>query len=814
MDTRVQDYVDDKLQSSADLESLDSLLENVKSQQELLRKQLEDARRDYAEVQESANVHTESVQRKALAFQQEQEDIDRRLLIVTQSETSDEAVQKFEESMGRLRKLDVAAGYVELLKEVDALKTECVSRLGEDDDAALEPYNRLQHLVASLKPLQDAAEGAAPHLLDHIVANVQELRRNIQTAFAENLEKTLRKMNWPKSRDKIPLSFEKEWTTNFGRLLDLQKQELEDREHDHSRSPEEDPVPLLPFEVLIHPLEQRFTYHFSGNKPTNRLDKPEYFLNHVLDLISDYSDWIQDNSQPVLLRHFRRSDIAFTPAYIDSTCAFITALVPMVKNKLNTVAGQLSNQPALLSHLVEEVIKFDTSLQDMYGYSPSSPSIPWRGLSYFLLDSRGYFDQWLAGEQNFALKRYHSIIESPESAELDFDAFGSETTKPSKAAICVNDLLETITERYRNLSSFSQKVKFLIKIQIEIFDQYYKRLSGGLEAYQTATTTIGRRVQGLSKEDLAKLEGVNGLDYLCRIFGSAEYLERAMRDWSYDVFFLELWAELDYRSKNKDTISGKLDFHDVQQKTSSALGAENDGGLEGALFDETAGNYHRIRDQSEAALNATLKYDFQQALRPYGSIRTWASLSSSTAGASVSAELDPTLRLLTEYFGFLRKALGKAPLRRISRAVCHVIGDYVWDQVLQRSSFSTAGATQLTTDIRAICSNLDRYIGKGQAQMGMRKLLESVTLLSLPVRGEIQRVQAGSEEDDGSAWEETNGDGDEGEQEGKDMSLFQVERLVFMDNESARHALEQLGLETLSEGDARAILGRRVEISS
>lgn len=40
MDSRVQDYLDDKLQSSADLDSLDSLLANVKEQQDLLKKQV------------------------------------------------------------------------------------------------------------------------------------------------------------------------------------------------------------------------------------------------------------------------------------------------------------------------------------------------------------------------------------------------------------------------------------------------------------------------------------------------------------------------------------------------------------------------------------------------------------------------------------------------------------------------------------------------------------------------------------------------------------------------------------------------------
>ena len=40
MDARVQDYLDDQLQSPADLESLDSLLANVRKQQELLKKQV------------------------------------------------------------------------------------------------------------------------------------------------------------------------------------------------------------------------------------------------------------------------------------------------------------------------------------------------------------------------------------------------------------------------------------------------------------------------------------------------------------------------------------------------------------------------------------------------------------------------------------------------------------------------------------------------------------------------------------------------------------------------------------------------------
>ena len=56
------------------------------------------------------------------SFKAKQSDVDRRLLIVTRSETSDDAVRKFDSSMKSLQRLDVAQGYVHLLAEVENLR--------------------------------------------------------------------------------------------------------------------------------------------------------------------------------------------------------------------------------------------------------------------------------------------------------------------------------------------------------------------------------------------------------------------------------------------------------------------------------------------------------------------------------------------------------------------------------------------------------------------------------------------------------------------------------------------------------------------
>ena len=55
-------------------------------------------------------------------FQKQQADIDRRLKIVSQSETSDEALRQFGTTVSKLHDLEVAQGYFDTLREVERLR--------------------------------------------------------------------------------------------------------------------------------------------------------------------------------------------------------------------------------------------------------------------------------------------------------------------------------------------------------------------------------------------------------------------------------------------------------------------------------------------------------------------------------------------------------------------------------------------------------------------------------------------------------------------------------------------------------------------
>ncbi|KAK7546714.1 TIP-1 family-domain-containing protein [Phyllosticta citricarpa] len=815
---RAADFLNDKLQTLADLDALDHLLSETRSHHALLKQQLQQAERDAHEARHAADDHASSLRTQHAEFQRVQSDIDRRLAIVTRSDTTDDAVSRFRGSMDKLLALDIAGRYTERLKEVDALSRNATTHLDSSDEAALSSYHQLKELNSRLGPLHEAAEGAAPHLIDHISRTTHHVRGQLKDAFAARLETVLKKIGWPKRPETALLgSLHEDWGKSVGNLLQLQKPELEAAENAKTG-----PVVLLPLEVLVQPLEMRFRYHFYGDKPTNRLDKPEYFLSHIADLLNTFNDFMVANLQPILLERFRGSDLALNTIYIDATCAFVTALLPMLRAKIFATLPQAASQPQLLSHWVHEIMNFDTNLREEWRYDGGYGAVGWKGLAWEVLVSQDWFDRWLHVEKEFALSRYQAIIDTPDSGELDYDSVDPGATKPTKAAIRVNDLLETITDRYKPLSSFSQKLTFLIDIQISIFDRFHERLRSSLEAFLTMTSSVGRAVQGISREEQTQLQGIAGLDRLCRVYGSADYLERAMRDWSDDVFFLELWEELQDRARRSTSakLGRALDVSTVAERTSSTVGTDDEAG---ALFDETASAYNRLRVRSESIIIDVLVSNIREALRPYTRVNPWTTLSTATGSSSsvhpspssplsITAELDPLLTYLSSSLAFLAKTLARAPLRRIARHCCAVIQTQLWDRILMAHSFSTAGAAQFSADIAAICDVVDHWAGDGCAGSGLRKIREGVGLLGLPVRGargSASSLANNEPSEEGDAEAEKREESDNAK-----LGLWEVEQRVFADNEKARAVLEQLGFDSLSETEARHVLERRVELGS
>lgn len=96
----------------------------------------------------------------------------------------------------------------------------------------------------------------------------------MKDAFAFEFEATLKKMQWPGKDLTLDGQLEHEWIDGVKRLLELQEPELKARDSQATDITKgEEPLVLLPLEVMAKPLELRFKYHFEGDRPTNKLDK-------------------------------------------------------------------------------------------------------------------------------------------------------------------------------------------------------------------------------------------------------------------------------------------------------------------------------------------------------------------------------------------------------------------------------------------------------------------------------------------------------------------------------------------------------------
>jgi hypothetical protein len=249
-------------------------------------------------------------------------------------------------------------------------------------------------------------------------------------------------------------------------------------------------------------------------------------------------------------------------------------------------------------------------------------------------------------------------------------------------------------------------------------------------------------------------------------------------------------------------VAGALTVAEVAAKTSSSLNSDPSTPLgeeefeSGALFDETASAYSRIRARTEGIMSELLNNNVRQAVAPYTKINPWATLSPiQTGGAdspsSTTAELDGLLQTLQTILAYLVRALGTVPLRRLVKQMLQTLESTIMNQIM-RHTFSGAGVAQLAIDINAVGSVVTRAVDAAMVDVGMGKLYQAVKLLGLPIKPSKDDNESGDE-----------------------LGLFEVSKHLFESSgEDARSVLDELGLDKLTVGEARKTLARRVELGS
>ncbi|EAQ83252.1 hypothetical protein CHGG_09656 [Chaetomium globosum CBS 148.51] len=675
-DIRVEDYLDDKLQSTTDFEELDTLISSVEYQRSQLQSQLDDASRELDEARKSSEERGAALVAQIDEFQTLQKSIDVRLQIIAESDAPDEAIRRLEPPMKQLHKVDLAYRYLSLLWD------------------------------------------------------------EMKETMWDELESVLAKRGWPNVDPDTDV--DDDWLQCFEKLVDLQAPEV-------LYSPST--VSLLPVDVMSQIFIKEFRFHFLSDKPTS---SPQVITAHCfpwfLALVEKWEDFLRDNFGSALAAKFGDTNVAHKIVYMDPVCAFITSLLPVMREKIALTISETSGDTVFLSSLLSQLMTFDERLSSGFAYDGGGPEEEWGGLTSEVLSQ--HFRTWLDAEKKFALERYQAIMTAPDARNIDYDFAATGKTKPTFAAVRVTDLLRSVTTQYERVKRFSHKLRFLIDIQLTILDEYHDHLRGTLEAYLSITSTVGRAF-GVTKEQLAALEGTGALETLCKVYGSADQIVNTLRDWSNEEFFVTLWEQLQTRAKvteDQTNLAGGMSYDHVRDKTSAAVGKENDDN--GILFDETIAAYSQRRKRAEEFISEALVETHRKVFKAYLHRPQWSTIADDASGdIAVTAELDEPLRvnipfvsggtlanqrqILKRDLDFLQRALGTAAFRRVWREALEQLNNTLWGEVLMSHRFTASGAAQFSRDLHAISALVERFIPDGSSSLG--SVSDALRLLNLPI---------------------------------------------------------------------------------
>lgn len=229
-----------------------------------------------------------------------------------------------------------------------------------------------------------------------------------------------------------------------------------------------------------------------------------------------------------------------------------------------------------------------------------------------------------------AQSQFREIISAPDawlftdSEHEDDDDISSPLTLPStNSARRLKALVEQITDRYSPLPDFATRTRFLIDVQLPILESYLSRIGASLDAFETLSFAFVRAVPGALqtvaiggagsdmsvKVDTERLtSGVEGLQRLGKALISARFMEGTLRQWGEELFFLELWTEINKRASLRSRAEASASLPEP---------AANDEGPEETIFQELVDRFATLAKRAEDMILQQVCGEVERGLRAH-----------------------------------------------------------------------------------------------------------------------------------------------------------------------------------------------------
>lgn len=546
-----------------------------------------------------------------------------------------------------LRSLQAAEDYYALLSRTETTGKECLaSPLSSQALERLAELANLARYAESLCPSSSSSSSASlqprPKLLAFLSTKLDETYEALVVARSTQLREALKDAGWPplspeqaEAQGKQPrspsslLNDQAAVRTAWDSLLSLQivghllaikarPSVLLGKEESESDQVKEPPAPgsptytpVLGTALLLEPYLLRFRYHFDSDQPTNRLDRPEWYLQHVLQLIRTLSPLYapQGPARRLCLPALHRYGRALDHESVDPQSEVVHVLLRAVQAKVGSsmpllLAGSQSQQgvhTSLLGHTLSSLSQFDEDLAELLGPGASAQK-----LAKGLLEDGEYFPAWLAAEKRGAEEGLEEILDDPEAwrigtgdEEDENDQAENATSAPgdspasvptsalrsTRSSLSLVHLLSTLSARLAPLPlTLSQRLQLLSALHLPLLRSYAQRLTRSLDAFESLSSAFARSLSvpgggvdasgvALGDSSESMVRGLRGLGRLLKAGLSARgvlgWLERCREESEW----LELSDELLRSEEGRRVLKAQSDEAEQRELDGESLGA-------------------------------------------------------------------------------------------------------------------------------------------------------------------------------------------------------------------------------------------------
>jgi len=315
--------------------------------------------------------------------------------------------------------------------------------------------------------------------------------------------------------------------------------------------------------------------------------------------------------------------------------------------------------------------------------------------------------------------------------------------RPTNSARRVKALIEQITERYQPLPRFASRTRFLIAVQIPVLESYHSRISSSLDAFETLSSSFIRAVPGAlagqighNTESCSLTSGVESIGRLVKACVSAHYIADAMNRWGEDMFFLELWSEINERAALRaraeihpllpDPVSNGVTTQDVEVVS------------KGTIFQELVLQYRALGRRAEDMIVRHVRAEVETASKPYFANQWDHSQNAppNEKGLSIPTTLVVPISLLSSHLGFLARSLPNATCVTLYRQIAYSLASVILQKrVLQRprGRLSLTEARQIAEEsmlwVETCRMTMDRAVRRAEGPWS--RLLDVMKILTV-----------------------------------------------------------------------------------